>query len=78
MSAADIELWKMFGLGVLVGLQASLGIFTTISWRRTDQACLVKEMLKARREKRRIIGWTKDGAPILDARGTAPREGGAA
>jgi hypothetical protein len=50
------------------------GIRAYITWRRIDHAWFVNEMRKARREKRRIVAWTQDGAPVLDAPGTAPVE----
>ena len=52
-------------------LQIWVLIRTIITWRATDHACFVDEMRKARREKRRIIGWTKAGQPVFEAPGTA-------
>ena len=52
-------------------LQMSVAIGTLMTWRSIDHACFVDEMRKARREKRRIIGWTSLGQPILDGPDTA-------
>ena len=52
-------------------LQISVAIGTLMIWRSIDHACFVDEMRKARREKRRIIGWNNNGQPVLDEPDTA-------
>lgn len=71
----DQALLLMFGFGVvnLVG-QIWVLIGTYNRWRSTDHAFFVNEMQIARREKRRIIAWTRDGAPVMDEPGTAAVE----